>query len=128
LLYSPLVFCTTRKLCYTFHGYGAGKKKQEKRAADILRQERALSSAVGVTGEGGGHKGSMRALAAAQAATGSAFITLHGQGLSTGSRASLTGSSGAQDTDTLVREMARKQMARNAKREAKKAKKASATQ
>jgi len=63
-----------RQLNYHFHGFGPGKKKQEKRLKEMEQQNRALSS------KGKTDTGTMKSLVRAQEATGQAFITVQGGG------------------------------------------------
>ena len=59
-----------RQLSYRFHGYGPGKKKQEKRLKEMQAQNRDFTSKSSVD------TGTMKSLTKTQEATGKAYVTI----------------------------------------------------
>ena len=57
-----------RQLCYQFHGYGSGKKNQEKRLKKIKLENEAREKRINED------KGTMGSLRKTQQATGKAFV------------------------------------------------------
>lgn len=68
-----------RELSYQFHGYGSGKRKQEKKLEQIAREQAEARMASRQVGEGAA-AGIFGALKEAQKATGKAFV-VHKTGL-----------------------------------------------
>lgn len=64
-----------RQLCYSFHGYGPGKKKQEKRLKVMKQQIKQNSSKTKMLE---GNSGTMKSLTKTLEATGQAHITVQG--------------------------------------------------
>ena len=62
-----------RDLSYQFHGYGSGKRKEEKRLKQIAREQAEARLASRQAAEGSG-AGTFGALKATQKATGKAFV------------------------------------------------------
>jgi len=60
-----------RQLCYQFHGYGSGKKNQEKRLKKIQLENEAREKRINED------KGTMGSLRKTQEATGKAFVVHH---------------------------------------------------
>lgn len=64
-----------RQLCYTFHGYGPGKKKQEKRLKAMKQDSKQNANK---TKRLEGNSGTMKSLTKTLEATGQAHITVQG--------------------------------------------------